>query len=109
VKEDRLYLEHIRQSVGKILGYTAGGREEFMKSSLIQDAVVRNFEIIGEAAKRLSEPARRKHPHVPWNDIARFRDVLIHHYMGVDLKRVWNVVDTHLPALRQAVEDLLKS
>lgn len=109
MKDDRLYLEHIKEATELICTYTAGGREEFMRNRLIQDGVVRNFEIIGEAAKRLSEAARARHPQVPWADIARFRDVLIHHYMEVDLKRVWNVVETHLPALRNAVENLLKS
>ena len=109
MKDDRLYLEHIREAVEVITTYTVGGRDEFMRNRLIQDGVVRNFEIIGEAAKRLSEAARARHPQVPWADIARFRDVLIHHYMEVDLKRVWNVVETHLPALRNAVENLLKS
>jgi len=109
VKDDHLYLEHIREATEAILTYTAGGREEFMRNRLIQDGVVRNFEIIGEAAKRLSAEVQTKHPEVPWADIARFRDVLIHHYMEVDLKRVWNVIETHLPNLRKAVEELLRA
>jgi uncharacterized protein with HEPN domain len=50
-----------------------------------------------------------KHPEIPWSDIARFRDFLVHHYMGVNLKRVWDVVETHLPALQKAIEERLKS
>ena len=69
---------------------------------------MRNFEIIGEAAKRVSEDAKRQTPEVPWRRVAGFRDILIHQYMGVDLEEVWNVVQTHLPALRRAVETLLK-
>jgi uncharacterized protein with HEPN domain len=107
VKDDRLYLEHILEATEKVFAYTAGGRDEFMRNTMIQDAVVRNFEIIGEAAKRLSDDARRERLEIPWSDIARFRDVLIHHYMGVDLKRVWNVVESYLPALRDAVRGLL--
>ena len=109
MKEDRLYLEHIRDAIAKIHAYTAGGRDAFMRDSLIQDGVIRNFEIIGEATKQLSDDLKKKHPEIPWPDIARFRDFLIHHYMGVNLKRVWEVIETRLPALRQAVDDLLKS
>jgi len=109
VKDDRIYLEHIQEAVEKIMAYSAGGRDEFMENSMIQDAVARNFEIVGEATKRLSPETLQKRPDLPWNDIARFRDVLIHHYMGVDLKRVWNVIESHLPALRKAVKEMLES
>lgn len=109
MKDDRIYLEHIQEAVEKIMAYSAGGRDEFMENSMIQDAVARNFEIVGEATKRLSPETLQKRPDLPWNDIARFRDVLIHHYMGVDLKRVWNVIESHLPALRKAVKEMLES
>jgi uncharacterized protein with HEPN domain len=109
VKEDRLYLERICDAIAKIHAYTAGGRDAFMRDSLIQDGVIRNFEIIGEASKQLSDEVKAKHPDIPWSDIARFRDFLIHHYMGVNLGRVWTVIETHLPALLKAVEERLKS
>jgi len=109
MKEDRLYLEHIREAIDKIRTYTASGRDAFLRSGLVQDAVMRNFEIIGEATKRLSETAKRRCPEVPWRRVAGFRDVLIHDYMGVDATEVWNVVETHLPALRDTVERLLES
>ena len=109
MKDERLYLEHIREAVAKVFVYTADGRAEFMKQTLIQDGVVRNFEVIGEAVKNLGESIRRKRPDIPWSDIARFRDILIHHYMEVDLQRVWNVVETYLPTLRDAVDELLRS
>ena len=109
MKDDRLYLEHIRDAIAKVHAYTAGGRDEFMRNSLIQDGVIRNFEIIGEASKQLSDGVKAQHPEIPWSDIARFRDFLIHHYMGVNLARVWTVIETHLPALRKAVEERLRS
>ena len=109
MKDDRLYLEHIRDAIAKIRAYTAGGRDEFMRNSLIQDGVIRNFEILGEASKQLSDDVKGKHPEIPWSDVARFRDFLIHHYMGVNPKRIWDVIETHLPALLKAVEERLKS
>ena len=108
MKDDRLYLEHIRDAIAKIHAYTAGGRDMFLRDSLIQDAVIRNFEVIGEASKQLSDEVKGEHPHVPWSEIARFRDFLIHHYMGVNLARVWAVIEVHLPALLKAVEERLR-
>jgi uncharacterized protein with HEPN domain len=102
-----MYLEHIRECVRRIEEYTSEGRERFMQSGLVQDAVMRNFEIIGEAVKQISDATRRKAPQVPWTRIAGFRDVLIHGYMGVDLDEVWSVVEKHLPELRLATERLL--
>lgn len=107
MKDDRLYLEHIREAIQKIASYSAGGWEEFSRNPMAQDAILRNFEIIGEATKRLGDALKTRHPNVPWREIAGFRDVLIHNYMGVNLKRVWNVIEKDLPSLRQAVEELL--
>jgi uncharacterized protein with HEPN domain len=74
---------------------------------MTQDAVIRNFEIIGEAAKRVPEAYRRRYPEIPWRLMAGFRDVLIHAYEGIDLNRVWRIVSDDLPVVRQAIEKLL--
>ena len=108
-KDDKVYLAHIQEAIENIFTYTAGGREEFMKSRLIQDAVVRNCEIIGEATKRLSDETKVSRVDIPWRAVAGFRDVLIHGYMGVDMEEVWRIVESRLPELRDAVEALLKS
>lgn len=107
MKDDRVYLTHIRESIDKIEAYSAGGFEAFKANPMAQDAIVRNFEIIGEAAKRLSDAVKQSRPEVPWRDVAGFRDVLIHNYMGVDLNEVWNIIANHLQSLRAAVDDLL--
>ena len=106
--DDRTYLKHIRDAIGKITAYTAGGRAAFLQDTLIQDAVVRNLEIIGEAVKHLSEALRQQHPEIPWKRIAGMRDEMIHEYFGVDITIVWNVVQQHLPALNQKINDLFR-
>ena len=107
MKSDRMYLEHILECLEKILRFSADGKESFFQDDRTQDAVIRNFEIIGEAAKRLSDDVRCQYPDIPWADIAGFRDVLIHDYMGVKLELVWNVIENHLPQLQAAATELL--
>ena len=107
MKEDRPYLEHIREAIQRIRSYTADGWEAFARNTMAQDAVVRNFQVIGEATKQISEATRQRHPDIPWRQIAGFRDVLIHDYMGVNLRRVWNVIEQHLSQLEEAVDELL--
>jgi uncharacterized protein with HEPN domain len=107
MKDDRPYLEHILAAIQKIDSYTTDGRGAFMQNAMAQDAVLRNLEIIGEAAKRLSKETKDRRLDIPWRDVAGLRDVLIHNYMGVNLNRIWGVVERDLPPLRQGIEGLL--
>jgi uncharacterized protein with HEPN domain len=107
MKDDRVYLIHVLECIKQIEEYTIDGREEFMDSRLIQDAVIRNIEIIGEAIKRVSPGLRGQHPEIPWKEMAGMRDVLIHDYMGVDLKIVWNVVSRNLAEIKDHLRGLL--
>jgi uncharacterized protein with HEPN domain len=107
MKDDRPYLQHILEAIRKIDSYTTDGRGAFMQNVMAQDAVLRNLEIIGEAAKRLSKETKDRRPDIPWRDVAGLRDVLIHNYMGVNLNRIWGVVERDLPPLRQGIEGLL--
>jgi uncharacterized protein with HEPN domain len=109
VNDDRAYLAHIRDAIQRIETYTSGGREQFLADPMMQDAVIRNLEVIGEAVKGLSEALRLANPDTPWKQIAGMRDVLIHHYFGVKMKAVWQVVIGDLPLLRARVETLLGS
>lgn len=108
MKDDRVYLTHIVECIQHIQEYTQSGRDVFMKSSLIQDAVIRNFEIIGEAVKQVSQKIKDNRPEIPWRRIGGFRDVLIHEYFNVDLNEVWNVIEYHLAHFKSELLAILK-
>lgn len=99
MKDPLLCVIQIHESLQKIHSYTQDGREAFMADPKTQDAVVRNFEIIGEATKRLPNEFTTLHPQIPWRRMAGFRDVLIHAYDRVDMDEIWNIVEQHLSLL----------
>ena len=107
MKDIRVYLLHIRDAIVQIQTYTEGGQEEFLNNKMIQDAVLRNLEIIGEATKNLTPDLKDLRPQVPWGRIAGMRDVLIHDYFEVDLQIVWDVVKNRLPELKEHIESLI--
>ena len=106
-KDPRVYLAHILECAEKIEQFTADGKSRFLQDAMVQDAVLRNFSIIGEAAKRLDDSYRTAHPEIPWRALAGLRDILVHQYEGVDLERVWAIVERELPNLREAIAALL--
>jgi uncharacterized protein with HEPN domain len=106
-KDPRVYLAHILECLLRIARFTEEGRRRFFQDAMVQDAVLRNFEVVGEAAKRLDDAYRAAHPEIPWRALAGLRDVLIHQYASVDLERVWAIVEGELPGLRQAIAALL--
>lgn len=106
-KDPRVYLVHILTCVEKIERFTVAGKQVFLEQDLIQDAVLRNFEVMGEASKRIDERFRASHLQVPWRALAGLRDVLIHQYDQADLGKVWELVEHDLPGLKKAMIQLL--
>lgn len=102
-KDPRVYLAHILERTERIEEYIREGEAAFLEDPKTQDAVIRNFEVIGEAAKRVPEAYRARHPEIPWTLMAGFRDVLIHAYEGVDLRRVWSIATGDLPVVKAAI------
>lgn len=108
-KDADIFLEHILESIIKVEDYTAGiSKKEFVASSQIQDAVIRNLEVIGEAAKNVPADFRGRFPEIRWKEISGMRDVLIHQYFGVDLDIIWKIIIDDLPELKREIEDILK-
>ncbi|MEX8548024.1 MAG: DUF86 domain-containing protein [Mucilaginibacter sp.] len=108
-KDELIYLNHILDCVNKIRNYTYQiNKDEFLNKPLIQDAVIRNLEIIGEATKHLTQEFRSKYPAIEWKKIAGMRDKLIHDYIGVDLWAVWGVVEQIIPEFHNQILEIIK-
>jgi uncharacterized protein with HEPN domain len=103
VKGDVPYISHILEAIRRIEENVAGGREAFMSSHTLQDAVLRNLQTMAEATQRLSGRLKRAHPEIEWSRIAAFRNVLVHNYLGIDLELVWAVVQRDVPDLKRAI------
>jgi len=108
VKDPLVYLKHIQDSIRKIELYTRRGHKEFLHNTMVQDAVIRNLEVIGEAVRNLSGDFKKEHPEIPWRSMSVLRNVLIHEYFGVDLEIVWRVVQRRLPAVKRHIRKLLQ-
>jgi uncharacterized protein with HEPN domain len=106
-KDPRVYLAQILERINRILEYTTEGKEAFFADPRTQDAVIRNFEVIGEAAKRIPEQYRQKQPAIPWRELSGFRDVLIHQYEGVSIAEIWRIIERDLETLRKAITTIL--
>ncbi len=106
MSKDSLYLNSIKECIDRIEQYTCDGKDAFLNTTMIQDAVIRNLLNIGEATKQLSQEVRQTHTDIPWKKIAGLRDVLIHDYLQVNLSRVWAVIEG-LPELKTRIIDIL--
>jgi len=108
VTRDRLFLEHIGHCIARVEEYISDGREVFMSSQLIQDAVVRNLQTLAESTQRISQQLKTDHPSIDWRNISGFRNVVVHNYLGIDANQIWEIVVHDLPELKEQVELILR-
>jgi uncharacterized protein with HEPN domain len=98
-----------KEAILRIIAYTEDiSYEHFLEDKKTQDAVVRNLEIVGEAAKNISRELKDENPQIPWKDLAGVRDKLIHHYFGVNFDIVWSIVKEELPEVLAQLEEIFK-
>lgn len=102
-ESNQVYIVHMLECIERVKTYTAGGESVFRQSQLIQDAVIRNLQVMTESSQRLSESTKLTAPDVPWRSISGFRNIMVHDYLGLDLDVIWSVVSQDLPPLEIAL------
>ncbi len=108
-RDDKVYLQDILEAISRIETYTTGASyESFLTNNLLQDGVIRQLEIIGEASRNLTDALRANHPQVPWRRIIGMRNRIMHVYFSVDLLAVWDTVQVDLDRLKTQVQDILQ-
>lgn len=108
MRDDGERLRDILEAIERIDRYARRGRKAFEDDELVQIWVVHHIEIIGEAARGVSQDLRDRHTGVPWAAVIAMRNVLVHEYFGIDVERVWAAVDRDLPRLRDQIEAMLE-
>ena len=109
MRSDRERLLDIQEAIERIEKYAGQGSSAFEQDELIQTWIVHHLQIIGEAARALSEQMRDAHPQVPWKEIIGMRNILVHHYFGIDAPVVWSVVENNLQPLKTDVQKIVDS
>lgn len=108
MRDDGARLQDILEAIARIEKYATRGREAFECDELVQIWVVHHLQIIGEAARSLSDTIRGRHPELAWPAIIAMRNILVHQYFGIDLDEVWSTVERDLPGLKRTIEAMLQ-
>ena len=102
-KDDAVYIEHMLTCIDRVLEYIGSDKDAFYQSTLVQDAVLRNLQVMAESSQRMSDGLKDQYPMIPWREIAGFRNILVHDYLGIDCDAVWSVVEQDLPELKKTL------
>lgn len=108
MRRDSQRLGDILEAIERIQRVAAQGRAAFDTDEMLQVWIVHHIQIIGEAARALSQPLRSRYPRIPWAAIVGMRNILVHDYFGIDLNEVWSVVERDLPAFQESVKGILR-
>ena len=107
MRDDRLWLLDMLDAIDKIEKYSAKGKQAFYEEELIQVWIIYYIQVIGEAANQLSTSVRQSHNEIPWSNVTAMRNVLVHHYFGLDLDEIWDTVCIDLPSLKIKIQEIL--
>lgn len=106
-RDYKLYLNDIKESIKQIEGYMRDvSEEEFKKNIMLQDAVIRRLEIIGEASRNIPRALKEKNQHIPWQDMEQFRDFIIHSYFEASLQRLWKTSTKNIQILKELFKNI---
>ncbi len=109
MKDIGVYFEHVLVCLRHLAAYTASGQDEFLNSSMMQDAVFRNIQVIGEAVKRIPEATRQQYRDIPWRNLTGMRDVVVHDYDELRLDEIWSTVINDLLPLEPRFDEILRT
>lgn len=108
-RDFKVSLQDVLEAIANVSEFVGGMTlDEFKSDKKTVHAVVRNLEVVGEAIKNVPSEVRDRHPEIPWQRIAGLRDILIHHYFGIDVEIVWDIVQNKLPELKAQVDAILQ-
>jgi uncharacterized protein with HEPN domain len=106
-RDPRVYLQDILSAIERIAIYNTKGREGFFTDTLLQDGIIRQLSIVGEASAKLPRSVREQHPEIPWKLIVGMRNIIIHEYSDIDLEVIWDSLNRDLPVFRKTIESML--
>ena len=108
MKDDKVYLLHIIDCIGRITGYVADGRESFMTSTLIQDAVIRNLQVLAQSSQRISDDTKSAYPEIEWRELAAFCNILVYDCLGTNIVQAWELIEQELATLKGQIEAVMQ-
>ncbi len=107
MKDDKLYLIHISECIERIKNYTPNNKEIFFRDTKTQDAVLRNLHTLTESIQHISNNLKKQYPEIDWRAISAFRNVVVHDYLGIDIERVWDIINRDLSDLESKIKVIL--